>query len=43
MTVEQHLPTEQGAHTTAFDAQRQRLYAFLPSCRVVVYEESEVK
>lgn len=43
MTVEQHLPTEQGAHTTAFDAQRQRLYVFLPSCRVEVFEESEVK
>lgn len=43
MTVEQQLPTEKGAHTTAFDAQRQRLYVFLPSCRVAVYEESEVK
>lgn len=43
MIVEQHLPMEEGAHTTAFDAQRQRLYVFLPSCRVVVYEESEVK
>jgi YVTN family beta-propeller protein len=42
MTVEEHIQTEVGAHTTAFDAQRQRLYVFLPSCRVAVYEESEV-
>ena len=43
MTVEEHIPTEVGAHTTAFDAQRQRLYVFLPSCRVAVYEESDVE
>lgn len=42
MTVEEQLQTEVGAHTTAFDTQRQRLYVFLPSCRVAVYEESEV-
>lgn len=42
MRVEQQLSTEDGAHTTAYDARRQRLYAFLPSCRVAVYEESEV-
>ncbi len=42
MTVEDQLPTEVGAHTTAYDALRQRLYVFLPSCRVAVYEESEV-
>ena len=31
--------TEQGAHTTAFDAARQRLYVFLPrSSRAAVYE-----
>ena len=42
MTVEEQIPTEVGAHTTAYDAQRQRLYVFLPSCRVAVYEESEV-
>jgi DNA-binding beta-propeller fold protein YncE len=42
MTVEEQIPTEVGAHTTAFDALRQRLYVFLPSCRVAVYEESEV-
>lgn len=42
MTVQEQIPTEMGAHTTAFDALRQRLYVFLPSCRVAVYEESEV-
>jgi DNA-binding beta-propeller fold protein YncE len=42
MTIEEQIPTEVGAHTTAFDALRQRLYVFLPSCRVAVYEESEV-
>ena len=42
MTVEEQIPTEVGAHTTAYDALRQRLYVFLPSCRVAVYEESEV-
>jgi DNA-binding beta-propeller fold protein YncE len=31
--------TEEGAHTTAFDRGRQRLYVFLPqSCRAAVYE-----
>jgi DNA-binding beta-propeller fold protein YncE len=42
MTVEQELGTEPGAHTSAYDAQRQRLYVFLPSCQAVVYEESEM-
>jgi DNA-binding beta-propeller fold protein YncE len=42
MTVEEQIPTEAGAHTTAYDALRQRLYVFLPSCRVAVYEEREV-
>jgi DNA-binding beta-propeller fold protein YncE len=42
MTVEEQLTTEAGAHTTAYDAARQRLYVFLPSCQVAVYEESEV-
>jgi YVTN family beta-propeller protein len=41
MTVEEQIPTEVGAHTTAYDSLRQRLYVFLPSCRVAVYEESE--
>jgi DNA-binding beta-propeller fold protein YncE len=32
--------TEQGAHTTAFDAERQRIYVFLPvSSRAAVYDE----
>ena len=43
MTIDEQIPTEVGAHTTAYDAQRQRLYVFLPSCRVAVYEESEVR
>ena len=43
MTVEEPLTTEAGAHTTAYDAARQRLYVFLPSCQVAVYEESEVQ
>ncbi len=42
LTVEEQIPTEVGTHTTAYDALRQRLYVFLPSCRVAVYEESEV-
>lgn len=42
MIVEEQIATEMGAHTTAYDARRQHLYVFLPSCRVVVYEESEV-
>jgi DNA-binding beta-propeller fold protein YncE len=34
--------TEQGAHTTAFDRVRQRLYVLLPqSCRAAVYEDAE--
>ncbi len=43
MTVEEQITTEAGAHTTAYDAGRQRLYVFLPSCRVAVYEEREVE
>src|SRR5258708_10815603 len=31
MTVEQQIFTERGAHTTAFDALRQRLFVFLPA------------
>ncbi|MFL5703905.1 MAG: YncE family protein [Ktedonobacteraceae bacterium] len=42
MAVDEQIQTEPGAHTTAFDALQQRLYVFLPSCRVAVYEESEV-
>jgi YVTN family beta-propeller protein len=42
MAIDEQIATEVGAHTTAFDVLRQRLYVFLPSCRVVVYEESEV-
>ena len=40
MAVAQELPTEAGAHTTAFDRTRQLLYVFLPrSCRAAVYGE----
>ncbi|OLB42670.1 MAG: hypothetical protein AUH05_06675 [Ktedonobacter sp. 13_2_20CM_53_11] len=42
MVVDEQISTEVGAHTTAYDARRQRLYVFLPSCRTAVYEESEV-
>jgi len=42
MRAEEQIATEVGAHTTAYDALRQHLYVFLPSCRVAVYEESEV-
>lgn len=38
-TVTQRVVTEAGAHTTAFDSARQRLYVFLPAtCRAAVYE-----
>ena len=41
MTVEEEIVTEPGAHTTAFDPDRQRLYVFLPtSCRAAIYDES---
>jgi hypothetical protein len=43
MTVEEQVQTKPGACTTAFRALGQRLYVFLPSCRVAVYEESEVE
>jgi DNA-binding beta-propeller fold protein YncE len=40
MAVAQQVETERDAHTTAFDATRQRLSVFLPSsCRADVYEE----
>jgi DNA-binding beta-propeller fold protein YncE len=42
MALDQRITTEEGAHTTAFDAQRQRLYVFLPhSCRAAVYAEQD--
>lgn len=41
LEVTERITTEQGAHTTAFDAERQRLYVFLPgSSRAAVYEEA---
>jgi DNA-binding beta-propeller fold protein YncE len=40
LVVTQQVETERDAHTTAFDAARQRLFVFLPSsCRAAVYEE----
>ena len=43
MTVDEEVTTEVGAHTTAFDDARQRLYVFLPtSCRAAVYDELDV-
>jgi YVTN family beta-propeller protein len=42
MTIDEQIPTEVGAHTTAYDARRQRLYVFLPSSRIAAYSESEV-
>jgi DNA-binding beta-propeller fold protein YncE len=39
--IVERVTTEPGAHTTAFDAQRQRLYVFLPgSSRAAVFEEA---
>jgi DNA-binding beta-propeller fold protein YncE len=41
LSVVQNVATEEGAHTTAFDSQRERLYVFLPqSCQAAVYEET---
>jgi DNA-binding beta-propeller fold protein YncE len=41
LEVVQQVNTEQGAHTTAFDKQRQRLYVFLPaSCQAAVFDEA---
>jgi DNA-binding beta-propeller fold protein YncE len=41
LSVAQQVMTEDGAHTTAFDNQRKRLYVFMPqSCQAAVYEES---
>ncbi len=38
--VDEQMNTEGGAHTTALDQARQRLYVFLPgSCRASAYEE----
>jgi hypothetical protein len=39
MAVDVRIATQEGAHTTAYDARLQRLYVFLPSCRAAVYEE----
>ena len=41
LSVVEQVATQEGAHTTAFDRQRQRLYVFLPqSCHAAVYEEA---
>jgi DNA-binding beta-propeller fold protein YncE len=40
-SVVEEISTEEGAHTTAFDSERHRLYVFLPrSCQAAVYLES---
>jgi DNA-binding beta-propeller fold protein YncE len=40
MTRQQQIPTEAGAHTTAFDRARQQLAVFLPgTCRAALYQE----
>jgi DNA-binding beta-propeller fold protein YncE len=40
MRLAQEVPTEEGAHTTAFDRARQLLHVFLPRrCRAATYEE----
>jgi DNA-binding beta-propeller fold protein YncE len=40
MALDEEIVTEEGAHTTAFDPVRQKLYAFLPeSCRAAVYAD----
>jgi hypothetical protein len=34
--------TERGAHTLAFDAERNKIYAFLPeSCQAAVYLDAD--
>lgn len=39
MALEEEIVTEPGAHTTAFDPDRQRLYVFLPtSCRAAMFD-----
>jgi DNA-binding beta-propeller fold protein YncE len=41
MTGQEQIPTEAGAHTTAFDQTRQQLAVFLPhSCSAALYQES---
>jgi DNA-binding beta-propeller fold protein YncE len=41
LVVDEQIVTEEGAHTTAFDWVRQRLYVFLPgTCRASVYEDT---
>jgi DNA-binding beta-propeller fold protein YncE len=39
MSLEEEIVTERGAHTTAFDPDRQRFYVFLPtSCRAAIFD-----
>jgi DNA-binding beta-propeller fold protein YncE len=41
LEVVEEVTTQEGAHTTAFDGGRQRLYVFLPrTCEALVYEEA---
>ena len=42
LTLGDRIATEPGAHTTAYDRQRERLYVFLPgSCRAATFAEEE--
>ena len=42
LVLADRVTTEPGAHTTAYDRRRQRLYVFLPgSCRAAVFSETE--
>jgi DNA-binding beta-propeller fold protein YncE len=41
MSLDEEVRTEVGAHTTAYDDQRQQVYVFLPrTCRAAVYDET---
>jgi len=41
VTRQERVPTEAGAHTTAFDRSRQQLAVFLPgTCRAALYQAS---
>ncbi|MDG6960859.1 MAG: hypothetical protein JRM76_00045 [Nitrososphaerota archaeon] len=40
LSPSEKVPTEEGAHTLAFDGKKQRLYSFLPNTNcVTVYSE----
>jgi DNA-binding beta-propeller fold protein YncE len=44
VTRQEQVPTEAGAHTTAFDRARQQLVVFLPgSCQAALYREGRIR